>query len=191
VFLVFVALLAELQAQLHRESVWAREDALTGLINGRAFRDLVRQEFERQRRCHTTSTLAYFDLDGFKQINDAFGHAEGDRALRAVGEVLRSQLRAIDSAARLGGDEFALLLPETPEAQARAALERLVVTLREELAARGWPVTASVGAAVLVEAPPSVEDAVARADQLMLVAKRAGKDRLAMEVLASAGSRVT
>ena len=185
VFLVFVVLLAELQAQLHRESVWAREDALTGLINGRVFRDLVAQELERQRRSGTTSTVAYFDLDGFKQINDAFGHAEGDRALRAVGDVLRSRLRTIDTAARLGGDEFGVLLPDTGEAPARIALERLVAALREELGARGWKVTASVGAAVLLEPPPSVEEAVARADQLMLAAKRAGKDRLAIEVFSS------
>jgi diguanylate cyclase (GGDEF)-like protein len=185
VFLVFVLLLAELQAQLHRETIWAREDSLTGLINGRVFRDLVAQELERQRRSGTPSTLAYFDLDGFKQINDAFGHAEGDRALRAVGDVLRSRLRTIDAAARLGGDEFGLLLPETSEAPARVALERLGTALREELAARGWAVTASMGAAVLLQAPPSVEDAVARADQLMLVAKRAGKDRLALQVFPS------
>jgi diguanylate cyclase (GGDEF)-like protein len=182
VFLVFVVLLAELQAQLRRESVWAREDALTGLINGRAFRDVVAQELERQRRSGTPATLAYFDLDGFKQINDLRGHAEGDRALRAVGDILRSHLRAIDAAARLGGDEFGLLLPETPETAARVALERLVAALREELSARGWAVTASVGAAVLLRPPPSVEEAVARADQLMLAAKRAGKDRLALEV---------
>ncbi len=182
VFLVFVALLAELQAQLHRESVWAREDALTGLSNGRAFRDLLAQELERQRRSGTSTTLAYLDLDGFKQINDVFGHAEGDRALRAVGDLLRSSLRTIDSAARLGGDEFGVLLPETSETAARVALERLVAALRDGLSARGWTLTASVGAAVWMQPPASVEDAVARADQLMLTAKRAGKDRLALEV---------
>jgi diguanylate cyclase (GGDEF)-like protein len=91
----------------------ARRDPLTGLLNHQAFSDLLGLEVERARRYDHGLTLVYFDLDRFKEINDTFGHMEGDRVLHRIGTLASSMLRGSDVAGRMGGDEFAVLLLET------------------------------------------------------------------------------
>ena len=90
----------------------ARRDALTGLLNHQAFSRTLELELERAARYDHGLTLVFVDLDAFKQINDTYGHAEGDRVLQRIGSVLTTSLRGSDMAGRLGGDEFGVVLLE-------------------------------------------------------------------------------
>jgi diguanylate cyclase (GGDEF)-like protein len=161
----------------------ARRDPLTGVANGRAFRELLEREIARMGRHRSPLTLAYVDLDRFKAVNDALGHAAGDEFLLAVATRLADSLRAVDTVARLGGDEFALLLPDTDEPEAAVALERCLDAVRVEarrLAGVSDRVGATIGA-VVFRAPPSSPDAAIRAaDERMYEAKRSGRDRLSL-----------
>ena len=107
----------------------AIQDPLTGLFNHRHFHETLERELERCRRHGGELGVALFDLDGFKQVNDTAGHAEGDVVLRRVAKLLESSGRRGDLAFRIGGDEFALVLPDTGLAAAAAIAERAKVTL--------------------------------------------------------------
>ena len=183
-FLLFAFLLVVLRQELKAEESLARQDPTTGAANRRAFFDLVGRELERTRRYGQTFSLALLDLDNFKAINDAFGHETGDDLLRAMVQLLRNQLRTVDTVARLGGDEFGILLPETPAEGAAAVLEKVRQEFDETMQARKWPVTFSCGAVAFGAATPSVSHAIRTADDLMYVAKRAGKDQVRVETWA-------
>jgi diguanylate cyclase (GGDEF)-like protein len=172
------SLVARLHTSVLRERVLARVDPLTGAANGRTFYECVAAEAERARRADKPLTLAYVDLDNFKQLNDRLGHAVGDAALVEVVRVLRDHLRVNDLLARLGGDEFAILLPETDAGGAMALLLRLQELVAAAMRARDWPVTASIGAASFLKPPRDVDLMVQRVDALMYRAKRQGKARV-------------
>jgi diguanylate cyclase (GGDEF)-like protein len=133
------------------------------------------------KRLGKHASLLFFDLNGFKEINDVHGHAEGDRALIAFADVLRSVLRDSDVAGRLGGDEFAVLLSDaSPEGAARL-IERLKAQLdrynRE--ARRGYDLRCSVGQAPVAQAGNvSIAGLLAMADQAMYENKRATRVKL-------------
>jgi diguanylate cyclase (GGDEF)-like protein len=103
----------------------ATQDALTELPNRREFDRLFARELERSSRYGEIFSLVELDIDGFKQLNDRFGHAAGDALLRQAARVIEDACRASDVAARIGGDEFGLLLPETNQFEAAALCERL------------------------------------------------------------------
>jgi diguanylate cyclase (GGDEF)-like protein/PAS domain S-box-containing protein len=164
----------------------SRSDPLTGMLNRRSFDESLAAQLAHARRYKRSGALLIADLDRFKQINDEFGHAAGDDALRTVSRVLASNLRETDTVgrdeaglvARLGGDEFALLLPETDAAGAEAVAGRLVEAIAAEpLEIDGKPVQLgiSVGAATFGGGDfPSAEDLLAAADRAMYVVKAAG-----------------
>jgi hypothetical protein len=104
----------------------ARRDPLTGLLNHQAFSDVLALELDRARRYDHGLTLLFCDLDGFKEINDTFGHMEGDRVLHRVATLASSMLRGSDVAGRMGGDEFAVLLLETDRHAGERFRRRLV-----------------------------------------------------------------
>jgi diguanylate cyclase (GGDEF)-like protein len=114
------------------------------------------------------------DLDEFKAINDAYGHAAGDEVLIAAVRAMRAHLRAEDQLGRLGGEEFLVILPETDDGAAALVAEKL----REEVAAAPGPVavTCSVGVATWADETP--EQLLARADEALYAAKEAGRDRV-------------
>lgn len=176
VFVVVALLLAEFRRLLILERQLARSDQLTGLLNRRAFFDVVEAELERARRFSHPVTLLFLDIDNFKSFNDALGHEAGDHLLERVAGAIGATIRTVDSAARLGGDEFAILLPETDQRMARVVGTRL----REALHASGpsdAPVlSASIGAVSCVVMPDSVDALVAAADSLMYQVKRSSKD---------------
>jgi diguanylate cyclase (GGDEF)-like protein len=158
-------------------------DELTGLLNRRGFRELAEQELKVARRSGRSDAVLFLDLDGFKQVNDTHGHAEGDAALRAVAGVLRAAVREGDIVARLGGDEFAIYAPDlSRRGEGRLLAGRLVAALAShsvasQAAGRPYRLGASVGVA---EPEPGEElDAVlARADAA-LYAQKAARKRVA------------
>ena len=102
-----------------------RTDPLTGLLNRRAFEELLELELERATRAGRPLSVVVGDIDGFRAVNERHGHAAGDAALQAVAQNALKWKRRIDHAARIGGEEFALLLPETDERGAFIVAERL------------------------------------------------------------------
>lgn len=149
-----------------RERARSRRDSLTGIANARLFAERVEQEVSRSRREGRPFTIAYVDLDRFKQVNDMHGHSEGDRVLRAVAETIERELRAVDTVARLGGDEFGLLLSAAGAEGAHAALSRVADSLETEIGER-WDVGATFGVVTFLEPPADVNSAVRLADDLM------------------------
>src|SRR6266576_1406913 len=103
----------------------ARTDALTGLLNRRGFEELFATELERARRNGRPLSVIVGDLDGFKAVNDRYGHAAGDHALEKLSEILQTVKRRIDTAARLGGEEFAVIAPESDHHAAYILAERM------------------------------------------------------------------
>jgi len=162
----------------------AQTDTLTGLANLRAFRARLDEEVKRAHRYETPLTCVMADMDHLKPVNDELGHAAGDRAIAAVADVVRTELRETDFAARYGGDEFVVLLPHTSIAEGRIFAERVCARLREvalEAGGHRIALAASFGVAEMSREPgdEAGEDLVRRADEALYAAKRAGRARVA------------
>jgi diguanylate cyclase (GGDEF)-like protein len=172
------SLVSRLHASMVRERRLARTDSLTGAANARTFYETAAQEAERARRTGRPLTMAYLDLDDFKQLNDRLGHAAGDAALVHAVAAVRAQLRGADLLARLGGDEFALLLPDTDADGAVALLRRIQALLGQEMHRKALPVTFSIGAITFGRPCTDVDLMIRRIDALMYQAKVRGKGRI-------------
>ncbi len=182
-FLVVGYLLSRLKGALNRERSHSRIDELTGLANRRAFFESAGREIDRARRYGRPITIAYFDVDDFKLVNDRLGHAGGDAVLRAAARTLAGCTRqGSDVVARLGGDEFVILLAETGEEGARAALLKIHAQAQQAMASASWPVTFSIGAVTFPTPPASLDEMITAADDLMYEAKGRGKDRVETRV---------
>jgi diguanylate cyclase (GGDEF)-like protein len=156
----------------------AHLDALTGLANRLALRERLEAEWSACRRRGTPLSLLIADVDHFKRINDRFGHAAGDEALRRVAEALRAVARGSDLVARFGGEEFVVLAPDCDLAGAVGLAERTreqVGALRLVFDAVAHPLTASVGAATAGD-DLGPEVLFERADRALYEAKAAGRD---------------
>ncbi|HEX4433594.1 MAG TPA: GGDEF domain-containing protein [Acidimicrobiales bacterium] len=152
----------------------ANSDSLTGLMTRRSLETAVRE----LHNADTSYAVAYGDLDHFKRLNDTFGHAAGDRALRTFSQVLRSSLRPVDLSCRYGGEEFVVILPECPVDEARQVLERVRERLAERVVVADLPpFTVSFGVASSDQAD-QFDDVVALADSALLSAKAGGRDRV-------------
>lgn len=156
----------------------AYHDALTGLANRALFQELLQFQLTAAQRSGATLAVLALDLDNFKQVNDAHGHACGDQLLRGVAARLLATLRASDVAARVGGDEFLLLLCAADEAGAAEMATRLLATLREPYEGVPVPVTASIGIAVYPQAGVDPSALVESADRALYAAKRAGRNNV-------------
>ena len=153
----------------------ADTDTLTPLPNRRAFLREVARAIVRHARRATPAAVMFVDVDSLKAINDAWGHAAGDAALRHVATILRAEVRASDSVARIGGDEFGLLLEGLDAAAARAKADALLAALdAHPLAWGGKAIRIALSPGVATIAPDDTPDAViARADAAMYAAKAA------------------
>lgn len=176
VFLVVSTTLSKLKQALHHEKDLARSDDLTGIANRRAFFEVAAAELARMNRYKRPFTIAYFDLDDFKVVNDQKGHEAGDKLLQCVADVIGSTIRSSDLIARVGGDEFAVILPETNEEQARSAIEKINASLHEKLHKNGLSTTFSIGVVTYVRPPATVDDMLKKANHMMYAAKREGKN---------------
>jgi diguanylate cyclase (GGDEF)-like protein len=155
-------------------------DDLTHLYNSRYLNQVLRRETKRAGRSGRPLSVLFIDLDGFKSINDTYGHLFGSRALVEAGAIIRGSARETDVAARFGGDEFALILPDTGAPGALAVAERV----RERIAAHTFlstaglavRLTASVGIATLPDSASSADELVQAADAAMYHVKDHGKN---------------
>ena len=167
-----------------RERALTRTDDLTHVENRRAFYEDAGREFERARRYNHPFTLAYFDVDDFKEVSDRFGHQLGDGILCLVAETARDSIRASDLVARLGADQFAVLLPEAGVDAASAVIRKLQEALRHGSQVTGLPLTVSGGVVTCLPPAESLEAVIGTADQLLHGAKSTGRDTFWSEVVA-------
>ncbi|WP_432994492.1 diguanylate cyclase [Dactylosporangium sp. CA-233914] len=175
-FLLVVARMSQVLTQLDLQSRMVREfavtDELTGLPNRRAWTAELPRALERARRGRVPLTVALLDLDHFKGFNDTHGHPAGDRLLKEAAAAWRGCLRAADLLARYGGEEFIVLLPDATPGEARRILDRMRAATPHEQ-------TFSAGVATLAAGEGS-DELVARADEALYAAKRAGRNRVTL-----------
>jgi len=174
----FAGIIQQLRIHAERLTELANTDPLTNLANRRQMSEKLQQEFARSRRYNHPLSLLYLDLDGFKSINDRFGHLFGDEVLIGASKAMQGVLRATDLLVRVGGDEFAVLLPETNLEGGR----EVAVKLREALAAYTRSLGPTVpelsfcaGVSQLLDEDLSGDEIIARADMAQYLAKSAGQ----------------
>jgi diguanylate cyclase (GGDEF)-like protein len=166
------------------EALWAlaRRDELTGVGNYRALHERLGTEIARHQRHGREFALVVLDLDGFKQVNERYGHLEGDRLLAEIGSSLREEVRGEDSVFRQGGDEFAVIVPEVNAEEAGEVAKRL----RARVSQRGFgsdemrPVMASTGYAMYPADGRTVDELLGVADSDLLDAKHGARTRGAL-----------
>jgi diguanylate cyclase (GGDEF)-like protein/PAS domain S-box-containing protein len=159
----------------------ADHDQLTGLFNRRRFEEELKREFARSGRYQFSGAVISIDLDNFKAVNDAAGHAAGDAVLLAVARAMTERFRRTDVLARIGGDEFAVLLANVDESAARAAAEDLLGTLRAcrpVFGGKALKVHASIGVAMFDPDDATADEMQIFADLAMYAAKNTGGDRV-------------
>lgn len=159
----------------------AATDALTGLINRRQFNHQLHAEIARARRYQQPLSLALFDIDDFKKINDFYGHPMGDRILKELGALIKDNVRESDIAARYGGEEFALILPETRQVEAYELLERLRAMIAHTvfcLPDNPMTISISVGIAQIDLQQGTSFELVEQADAALYEAKKQGKNQV-------------
>jgi diguanylate cyclase (GGDEF)-like protein len=161
-------------------------DETTGLFNKRYFWQNLSTEIKRSERYGQPVSLLLFDIDNFKKLNDTYGHPQGDRVLRELGQlVINTYREGIDVGARIGGEEFAVILPSTEAPKAKLAAERLRKALHKHVFS-GFPegveqkVTVSMGIATFPLHAPNSKKLVEKADEALYTAKRTGKDKVCL-----------
>jgi diguanylate cyclase (GGDEF)-like protein len=157
----------------------AATDMLTGLATFRILRDRLSHEVERSKRSGDRFTVLFLDLDRLKQINDKFGHEQGNEILKAVAAEIRAAVRASDLAARYGGDEFVVILTRTDQLGAERVAEALRTGVENVGRRLGYPdgtVTISIGIAEYDPDRPASGDLLVNADRALYRAKAAGRN---------------
>lgn len=181
-FMLIVAyLLDNLRAYLDIEQRLARTDVVTGIFNRLAFLERLHYNLDLATREQQPISIAYFDLDDFKRINDTQGHAAGDRVLQLVAQTLADSIRRTDTVGRLGGDEFALLMPGLNQQAAETVIAKVRAALQQTFATETTQVTCSIGCISYLQPPPNVDTALTAADLLMYKIKHQGKNAVAFK----------
>ncbi|HOO55597.1 MAG TPA: diguanylate cyclase [bacterium] len=162
---------------------YAVADGLTGLYNHRYFQEQLEKEFSRARRFNLALSLIMMDIDHFKQINDSFGHQQGDMILKEMSKILRRSVRDIDLIARYGGEEFVIILPETPKKNANIVADRIRYSLENyEFKRHGEEplhATASFGVSGYPDDDIKTQlDLIAKSDEALYRAKKEGRNRV-------------
>jgi diguanylate cyclase (GGDEF)-like protein len=170
---------AELTQALHHD---ATHDALVDLVNHREFNNRLTAVAKSAAKLREPYALLFVDLDHFKQINDTGGHAAGDETLRRVGRILKTQIRANDTAARMGGDEFAILLHRCPRERAEQVAASILAAIKEFAlrweGGRYFRVGASIGVAYTDAGEHDASAVLRAADSACYAAKKNGRGRI-------------
>ena len=182
-FLLIAYFATGFKKELEIEKNLSRTDPLTGLMNARCFYEVADIERGRAVRFNRPLTIAYIDIDNFKQVNDTYGHSVGDDFLCAVANVFKECVRNYDIVARLGGDEFAVIFPETSEATAKPAVERIQTQLSNEAHKRADFVTFSIGVVTYNQLAYTVNEIIKEADHSMYAVKKKGKNAINYKVV--------
>jgi diguanylate cyclase (GGDEF)-like protein len=172
----------------HREEWFARQelehlaatDPLTGVYNRRRLLELAGDAFYRFKRYSRPFSILLMDMDGFKMVNDTFGHQQGDQVLIQFSQMVCAEKRAADALGRMGGDEFCLVLPETPPQSASAMAQRILShcsNLEPNGNALDVCVTVSIGVSQVLTEDTSLDSVFARADAALYQAKNNGRNR--------------
>jgi diguanylate cyclase (GGDEF)-like protein len=172
--------LKEANEKLHQIS---NEDSLTGLYNRRYFDDFLALEIARSKRFGRDLALAMLDIDFFKNYNDHIGHPAGDKALAAIGDIIRKSIRETDLPFRYGGEEFAIMLPETTAESAMSVAERIRSAVEKiefpgDSSQPNGSLTISIGVATLGRDSSTQEEFVSAADKALYKAKSIGRNRV-------------
>lgn len=175
-FLIISILFSKLRQMFDNEQSLSKTDHLTGVVNRRAFLQILDNEILRQGRNHQPLTLAYIDLDNFKDINDKFGHSKGDYILQLLADTSAQSLRKTDIIARLGGDEFAILLPDMNQQAAKAVIPKIQEHFQNKTNELIPDVTLSIGVLTCLQPPASADDMITLADFLMYEVKKSGRN---------------
>lgn len=191
---IFVAMVRDISERVVADEklfAMATQDGLTGVRNRRYFLEGLESEVARCRRHGRPLSLLSLDADYFKAVNDTFGHEAGDRVLRRIADSCRGNLREVDLVGRMGGEEFAIAMPDTDLETARMAAERLrlmVAAERIDYDGQTLQVTMSVGISALRDhgldfsLEHCIEDLMRRADKALYQAKKAGRNRVVVDM---------
>jgi diguanylate cyclase (GGDEF)-like protein len=167
-----------LESKTARLEQMASTDPLTGAANRARFEERLLAEQQRHDRAPGMPfSVLLFDIDRFKQVNDTWGHPQGDLVLKGIVQQVQSQLRSIDTLARWGGEEFTVLLPQTDAAEAHAVAEKLRLAVAQAAFGQAGRVTVSFGVATC-QAGESGAGLLERADEALYRAKRNGRNRV-------------
>jgi diguanylate cyclase (GGDEF)-like protein len=189
VFFVTAYSISMLRYAFYHERELARTDALTGTSNWRDFCEVAGREIARAQRSKLPMTLAYFDIDNFKIVNDTAGHDEGNVILREVADTLKRTVRTADVVARIGGDEFVVLFPDQNQDGASAAIRKTRVELDALCGRYNDAIGFSIGVVTAIVAPENIDALVQAADALMYEVKADGKSGCRFALYAGAPSR--
>ena len=176
IYLMVSVMLTKLRFLWEKDKILSRTDPLTGVMNRRAFDEIVEYEIMSLQRQNSPLSLAYIDLDNFKEVNDRFGHKKGDELLKAIVACFSKNLRRTDIIARMGGDEFVVFFPGTDHNAVKLVMQKLMVHLRLLSEENNWPITFSIGVITSVDSNCDLEEIISLADKLMYEVKQAGKN---------------
>ena len=181
----------QMEADILKLRQLADTDFMTGLLNRRAFLPLADDALEFCRRYKRSMATLMIDIDHFKKINDTYGHAAGDHAIKAIADIISASIRGTDKAARFGGEEFLVLLRELDQETALMLAERIRRSIETATISHGdtvIPTTASIGVSMFTEGDRDVQDLIERADQGLYFAKKTGRNRISLAPAAEARS---
>ena len=181
--LLTIYIILRLKESLENEKRLSRSDPLTGLPNRRHFEDIASVQYNWCKRKMASVSLAFIDIDNFKEVNDSMGHDEGDRLLVDISNSIKESVREVDLVARMGGDEFILFLPETDEFEAKRLLTRIQGEAKIIADANKWPISFSIGVVTDHLSHKNIESLIKKADSLMSEIKRSGKDGIKAELI--------
>jgi diguanylate cyclase (GGDEF)-like protein len=180
----FASLVRQLHAALGHMRTMATHDSLTGLPNRHSFYEQLQHFLKNAGRNNTTFAVVFIDLDGFKPINDALGHAVGDEVLRSVANRLKQCVGRDDVVARVGGDEFVLLLSGIETISMLSVVRKIIDTIAAPYTtetAKTVTLASSVGIATYPDSGSTVDELIAYADAAMYRSKRAGRNYFCLD----------
>ncbi len=182
-FLFVAYSIATVKKLFIKEREHADTDDLTGVASIKFFYEQARIEISRAAKHKLPLTLAYIDIDNLRCVNDTLGHIAGDYLLHEVAQIMRSTLRSTDIISRIGGAKFDVLMPETTNENAKIIIHKVQEHLLGVVIKKGWPVTFRTGVITCVGNTYTIDELIAKAEELMNAAKETDKNAVKSKIL--------